>query len=184
MNPHSTPAQQPDQPTDRPKERQRDRWRGHPLFARMYARTAPAMERGGVNEHRRALLAGVSGRVLEVGAGTGANFAHYPPQVTGVVAVEPEPYLRRLASDAAAAVPVPVTVTDGRAEHLPAGDHTFDAVVVCLMLCSVPDREAALAEMFRVLKPGGQLHVFEHVRAESPRCAGCNGPWTPPSGRC
>jgi ubiquinone/menaquinone biosynthesis C-methylase UbiE len=144
------------------------RRRGHPLFARCYARVAPAMDDGGVTEHRRALLAGTTGRVLEVGAGTGANFPHYPPGVTEVIAVEPEPHLRHLAETAAATAPVPVTVTDGVAEHLAAPDRGFDAVVACLMLCSVRDRDAALAEMLRVLRPGGRLHFFEHVRAEGP----------------
>ncbi|MFD0902158.1 class I SAM-dependent methyltransferase [Actinomadura sediminis] len=137
-------------------------------FARFYARVAPAMDVGGVTEHRRALLAGVAGRVLEVGAGTGANFPHYPPEVTEVIAVEPEPHLRRLAETAARAARVPVTVTDGVAEHLAAPDRDADAVVACLMLCSVHDRDTALAEMFRVLRPGGRLHFFEHVRADHP----------------
>jgi ubiquinone/menaquinone biosynthesis C-methylase UbiE len=147
---------------------QTPRRRGHPLFARFYARVAPAMEEGGVTEHRRALLTGATGRVLEVGAGTGANFPHYPPEVTEVVAVEPEPRLRRLAETAVAAAPIPVTVTNGIAEHLAAPDGSFDTVVACLMLCSVHDRDAALAEMFRVLRPGGRLHFFEHARAEQP----------------
>lgn len=142
------------------------RRRGHPLFARFYARVAPAMEASGVAEHRRDLLAGAAGRVLEVGAGTGANFLHYPPEATGVIAVEPEPRLRRLAEAVAASAPVPVTVIDGVAEHLAAPDREFDAVVACLVLCSVRDRDAALAEMMRVLRPGGRLHFFEHTRAE------------------
>ena len=139
----------------------------HPIFARLYARLSPAMDRGGLAEHRAALVADAAGRVMEVGAGAGANFAHYPSQVTEVTAVEPEPYLRRVARAAAGAAPVPVTVVDGRAEHLPAGDRTFDAVVACLMLCSV-DADAALAEMFRVLKPGGRLLFLEHVVADTP----------------
>ncbi|SPT64159.1 MULTISPECIES: class I SAM-dependent methyltransferase [Actinomadura] len=143
------------------------RRQGHPLFARMYARLAPAMEDGGVTMYRRELLTGIAGRVLEVGAGTGANFAHYPPQVTDVVAVEPEPRLRALAERAAPDAPVPVTVIDGVAEHLAAPDAAFDAVVACLVLCSIGDRDAALAEMYRVLRPGGRLHVFEHVSAET-----------------
>ncbi|GAA1831434.1 class I SAM-dependent methyltransferase [Actinomadura chokoriensis] len=142
--------------------------RGRPLFARFYARVAPAMDDGGVTEHRRALLAGTAGRVLEVGAGTGANFPYYPAEVTEVIAVEPEPHLRHLAETAAAAASVPVTVIDGIAEHLAVPDRDVDAVVACLMLCSVRDRDAALAEMLRVLRPGGRLHFFEHVRAEAP----------------
>lgn len=143
-------------------------YRRHPIFARYYVRVVPAMDRGGVAEHRRALLAGTRGRVIEVGAGPGMNFAHYPEGVDEVFAVEPEPRLRALAAAAARTAPVPVTVAGGVAEDLPAGDQSFDAAVVCLMLCSVDDRDAALSELFRVLKPGGRLHVFEHVRAASP----------------
>jgi SAM-dependent methyltransferase len=82
----------------------------HPIFARVYARISPAMDAQGALEHRRALLAGLAGRVLEVGAGNGLNFAHYPPAVTEVLAVEPEPYLRGLAQAAAGQAPVPVRV--------------------------------------------------------------------------
>lgn len=145
--------------------------RGHPIFARFYTRIGPAMARGGVTEHRTALLAGARGRVIETGAGSGLNFAHYPPAVDEVLAVEPEPRLRALAAGAARTAPVPVTVIDGIAEALPAGDQQFDTAVACLMLCSVTDPDAALAELFRVLRPGGRLHVFEHVQARSPRLA-------------
>ncbi|WP_067826808.1 class I SAM-dependent methyltransferase [Actinomadura kijaniata] len=141
--------------------------RRHRLFARCYGRLSPAMEQG-VAEHRRTLLRAAAGHVLEVGAGAGANFAHYPAGVTRVLAVEPEPHLRRLAGAAAREAPVPVQVVDGVAERLEVPDESFDAVVACLVLCSVGDRHAALAEMFRVLRPGGRLHFFEHVPAQSP----------------
>ncbi|GGK84164.1 class I SAM-dependent methyltransferase [Planomonospora sp. ID91781] len=139
----------------------------HPLFARCYARLSRVVEDRGLAAHRRALLAGLSGRVIEVGAGNGLNFAHYPPAVTGVLAVEPEPRLRRLARAAAAVAPVPVEVTDGLAEHLPAADGAFDAAVAALVLCSLPDPHAGLAEMRRVLAGGGRLRFLEHVRAGS-----------------
>ncbi|MGY1593584.1 class I SAM-dependent methyltransferase [Geodermatophilus sp. SYSU D00708] len=138
----------------------------HPLFARFYARLAPAMERSGAGEHRQRLLAEVSGRVVEVGAGTGANFAHFPASVTEVVAVEPEAYLRARAAEAARHARVPVTVVDGVADRLPAGDAEFDAAVVTLVLCSVPDPDGALREISRVLRPGGRLYFWEHVRAD------------------
>ena len=144
------------------------RRRNHPLFARIFARASPAMDAEGAADHRRLLLAGAEGRVIEVGAGTGANFVHYPPAVTGVLAVEPEPYLRRLAVEAAARAPVPVEVVDGCAERLPAGDGAFDVAVASLVLCSVPDQRAALLEMRRVVRPGGQLRFYEHVRAGTP----------------
>jgi ubiquinone/menaquinone biosynthesis C-methylase UbiE len=143
----------------------------HPVFARIYERLAPGMDAAGAAEHRRELLAGLSGRVAEVGAGAGANFRHYPAEVTDVVAIEPEPHLRGLAEKAARTAPVPVTVREGLAGSIPLEDEGVDAVVASLMLCSVPDQGAALTEMRRVLRPGGELRFYEHVRAGDPRLA-------------
>ena len=141
--------------------------RRHPIFARVYARISPAMDAQGAAEHRRTLLAGLAGRVLEVGAGNGLNFAHYPPAVTEVLAVEPEPYLRGLAHLAADQAPAPVRVVDGTADVLPTPDASMDAAVASLVLCSVPDQARALAELYRVLRPGGELRFFEHVQADT-----------------
>ncbi|WP_340557933.1 class I SAM-dependent methyltransferase [Streptomyces sp. GSL17-111] len=139
------------------------------MFARLYARLAgPALERAGVDEHRRSLLAGLTGEVVEIGAGNGLNFPHYPAAVRRVVAVEPERHLREMAGRAARTAPVPVEVVDGAAERLPFPDGSFDAAVACLVLCSVADQERALGELRRVLRPGGELRFFEHVRSESP----------------
>jgi ubiquinone/menaquinone biosynthesis C-methylase UbiE len=124
-----------------------------------------------IGDHRRRLLAGLQGRVLEVGAGNGLNFPHYPATVTEVLAVEPEPYLRRLALAAAHKAPVPIRVTDGIAEALPGPDAAFDAVVASLVLCTVTDPDQALAEVRRVLRPGGMLRFYAHVRATDPRLA-------------
>jgi hypothetical protein len=106
------------------------------------------------------------GEVVEIGAGHGGNFPHYPRTVTRVLAVEPEPRLCAIARAAAADGPVPIEVTDGLADHLPAAGHSMDAAVFCLVLCSVPDPAAALREARRILTPAGQLRVLEHVRAD------------------
>jgi SAM-dependent methyltransferase len=135
----------------------------HPVFARVYARVAEMAERRGGAEHRRKLLAGLSGRVIEVGAGSGANFTHYPTSVNEVIAVEPEPYLRERAQLAAARAPVPVYVEDGDADQLPGEAQSFDAGIVALVLCTVPDQQRALAELYRVIRPGGELRFYEHV---------------------
>lgn len=139
-----------------------------PWFSRFYARMSPRMETEGMAELRRELLGELSGRVVEVGAGNGLNFAHYPNAVTGVVAVEPEPRLRALARDAAAVAPVPVEVVPGMADQQPLPDGSVDAAVLCLAMCSFPDRPAALAELRRVLCPGGMLRFLEHTRAVTP----------------
>jgi SAM-dependent methyltransferase len=100
----------------------------HPLFARVYARVGHLMDTE-IGDHRRRLLAGLTGRVLEVGAGNGLNFPYYPATVTEVLAIEPEPYLRRLALAPASQASVPIRVVDGTAEALPAPDGAVDAVV-------------------------------------------------------
>lgn len=143
----------------------------HPIFSRCYARLAPMEEKRGADAHRRELLADLSGRVVEVGAGTGINFAYYPDTVTEVLAVEPEPYLRTIATNAARLAPVPVTVLDGVADQLPLQDESCDAAVVSLVLCSVPDQASALTELHRVIRPGGGLRFYEYVRASTPRIA-------------
>ena len=137
----------------------------HPIFARCYGLTARFIETD-FARRRQELLAGVSGRVIEVGAGDGANFRHYPAATREVLAVEPEPYLRRRAERAASSAPVPVSVRDDVAEALSAGDDEFDAAVMSLVLCTVSEQGQALAELRRVLRPAGELRFFEHVRSE------------------
>jgi ubiquinone/menaquinone biosynthesis C-methylase UbiE len=142
----------------------------HPIFARFFDRLSRLMERD-IGEHRDELLAGLAGRVVEIGAGNGINFGHYPETVEEVIALEPEAYLRGKAERAAATVSVPVAVGDAAADPLPLENAGFDAGVASLVLCTVPDQARALAELRRVLKPGGELRFMEHVRSPHPRKA-------------
>ena len=138
----------------------------HPVFARIFSAGEGLMDRV-ESQNRRELNAGLSGRVIEVGCGSGPNFAYYPATVTEVLGVEPEEFFRAEASDAAAAAPVPIRVVAGVADRLPAENGAFDAVVASHVLCTVPDQASALAEMARVLRPGGELRFYEHVAALS-----------------
>jgi ubiquinone/menaquinone biosynthesis C-methylase UbiE len=113
------------------------------------------------------LLGDLAGVVVEVGCGRGRIFERYPSTVGRLVAVEPDADLRAAAALAASRVPFPVEVVDGVGERLPLPDGSADAVVFSEVLCSVPDQRAVLAEARRVLRPGGQLRVFEHVAASS-----------------
>ena len=142
----------------------------NPIFARVLVRMR-RHETPEQLEHRRELLAGLTGTVLDLGAGDGANFPHFPDSVTEVVAVEPEPYLRAQATRNAARAALPVRVIDALADHLPFEDESVDAAGVGLVLCSVPDQHAALAELRRVIKPGGELRFYEHVLARDRRLA-------------
>jgi ubiquinone/menaquinone biosynthesis C-methylase UbiE len=139
-----------------------------PLFSRLYPHMSKAMEQAGMTEHRRTLLAGLTGEVIEIGAGDGANFTHYPPTVTHVLAVEPEPHLRRLAQSAAQQAPVSIHVVAGSAERLSVPDESFDAAVFSFVLCTVPDPNVVLGEALHALRPGGQLRFLEHIRADTP----------------
>jgi SAM-dependent methyltransferase len=136
-----------------------------PRFARIYVRGAPTAEERGAAEHRDRLLEGLRGSVVEIGAGSGLNFAHYPEDVSEVVALEPEPTLRAEAEAAAARAGVAVRVLPGVADELPLEDASVDAAVASLVLCSVPEPSRALAELRRVLRPGGELRFYEHVIA-------------------
>jgi SAM-dependent methyltransferase len=137
----------------------------NPFFVWFYRRASRTAEKRGESEHRKRALEGLSGRVVEIGAGNGANFDLYPDTVGEVIAVEPEPRFRKLAEQAAGAASVPVTVTAGLADRLPLEDASVDAGVASLVLCTVPDPAAALAELRRVLRPGGELRFYEHVHA-------------------
>jgi ubiquinone/menaquinone biosynthesis C-methylase UbiE len=138
------------------------------LFARFFHRFCGRDRGQGERELRRELLAGASGRVVEVGAGNGINFEHYPASVGELIAVEPEPYLRRQAQKAAVDAPIPVRVVPGVAASLGLEQDAVDVVVVCGVLCSVPDQHLALLEFRRVLRAGGELRFYEHVRSRRP----------------
>lgn len=140
----------------------------HPYFARLYSRISRWLELHGNSENRRRLVAPMTGSVIEVGAGNGLNFAYYPHTVTRVLAVEPESRLRAEAKSAAAAAPVAIDVISARAEQLPVSDDRFDGAVLSLVLCSVADEQAVLAELRRVVRPGGQVRFYEHARSPRP----------------
>jgi 2-polyprenyl-3-methyl-5-hydroxy-6-metoxy-1,4-benzoquinol methylase len=133
----------------------------HPFFARIWP-TIAEHETPKMRELRRDNLAGLSGRVLEVGAGTGTNFELYPDSVAQVVAVEPEQRLVVRAREAAAAAVVPIEVTNRTVESFSA-DEPFDAVVCSLVLCSVVEPESVLQQLLSLLRPVGELRYLEHI---------------------
>jgi ubiquinone/menaquinone biosynthesis C-methylase UbiE len=161
----------------------------HPLFARLYARLSGRMERE-LWRYRKELIPGLTGKVVEVGAGDGRNFSYYDEATDEVFAVEPEPYLRSVAEDRASDAGCPIKLVDGTAESLPFEDGEFDVAVCCLVLCSVDDQAAALQEIRRVLKPGGSLRFLEHVQSGRPwkarvqRFLDRSGVWPTISGNC
>jgi ubiquinone/menaquinone biosynthesis C-methylase UbiE len=138
---------------------------GHRWFAALYDKLSGSDERGVLGAMRRQLLADLAGDVLEIGAGTGANFEHYPPTAR-VTALEPDPFMLKRAQEKLAALERSnVTLQQAPAERLPFRDASFDAVVSTLVLCTVRDVSQSLAEIRRVLRQGGRLHFIEHVRA-------------------
>lgn len=124
-----------------------------------------ALSSGRFERYRRELLATATGRVLELGSGTGLNLPHYPGRVVRVDGVDPNPGMHGLARRRAAEVPQEVELHETRAEELPFDDATFDTAVSTWTLCSVDDVDRVLAEVHRVLKPGGRLLFVEHGRA-------------------
>jgi ubiquinone/menaquinone biosynthesis C-methylase UbiE len=141
------------------------------IFAAGYDRVMAESERLTLRPHRAALLATASGRVLEIGGGTGANLAHYGDRVSELVITEPEePMLRRLQRRSREGRIRPQLVT-AAAEELPFDGESFDAAVSTLVLCTVTDQRRALGELHRVLRPGGRLVFIEHVRSDAPRLA-------------
>ncbi len=142
--------------------------KGHRVFAAIYDRLNARAERTWLGKRRADLVARATGVVLEIGAGTGANLTHYHG-VARVVAAEPDPAMRARLISRLNGATVPVEVSDAPAEHLELPDASVDTVVCTLVLCSVDDPDATLSELRRVLRPGGQLLVLEHVRGEGRR---------------
>jgi SAM-dependent methyltransferase len=152
-------------------------------FSAAYDRGFKGAEDAGLREMRRELLAQAQGRVLELGAGTGLNLDHYPEAIESLTMVEPDPHmtkqLRQKLADSGRSAEISVVEAPG--EDLPFPDGSFDTVVVTLVLCTVPDQAASLAEIKRVLAPRGQLLFLEHVRAHEDGLAKwqdrLEGPW-------
>ncbi len=140
----------------------------HPCLAAAYDLVVP--ERTLFADHRAYLVEGLSGRVLDLGAGTGATFPHVAGTVDrGVLelhAIEPDPHMRRRAERRAADLDLAVELRDGRAESLPYPADTFDVVLASLVFCTIADPDAAMAEVARVVKAGGEFRFFEHVHAD------------------
>lgn len=139
------------------------------LTSRLYDRFMRPAEEACLRRWRREILAGLGGRVLEIGPGTGLNLPLYPPAVRELVLAEPDRHMRaRLEAKVAQSAVGAVDVLDAVASGIPAPDAAFDNVVCTFVLCSVPDQPAALAEIRRVLRPGGTLAFLEHVATDAP----------------
>ena len=147
-------------------------------FARIYDRALAESEEAGMRERRRALLARARGRTVELGSGTGLNFAHYPEAVGELILTEPFPPMAKRLRERAR---TNATVIEAPADRLPLPDASADTVVSTLVLCTVDDVPATLAEIARVLRPGGRLLFAEHVRSDDPKLARwqdrLEGPW-------
>nr|WP_027415146.1 class I SAM-dependent methyltransferase [Aneurinibacillus terranovensis] len=136
-------------------------------FPRLYDTLMEPLERRGLRDIRKNLIRKASGKVLEIGSGTGFNFPYYE-QAEKVVAIEPEPLMREQSLEKAKTVRIPIEVILAGAEALPFPDNTFDTVVGTLVLCTIPNPSKALAEIRRVCKSDGTVLFFEHVRLSDP----------------
>ncbi|WP_432838850.1 class I SAM-dependent methyltransferase [Dactylosporangium sp. CA-092794] len=144
---------------------------GKYVFAGMYDRFLARVEKHGLSEKRAEMLAPAYGRTIELGTGTGLNLPHYPDAVTELVLTEPYPPMVAKLQEKVRDYPRPVQLTVAGAEKLPFPDASFDTVAAAMILCTVPDPGPALAEISRVLKPGGQYLFLEHVRHADPKVA-------------
>jgi SAM-dependent methyltransferase len=158
------------------------------ILALLYDPTVCLGEIAGMRRRRRTVLRGARGRVVEIGAGTGLNIAHYPDGITDLVLIEPVPGMRRRLARRLQRHERVARIVDAPAERLPLADASVDTVVSTLVLCTVDDPERALGEIARVLRPDGQLLFIEHVRASSRFLAACQEkllePWRRFGGGC
>ncbi len=141
--------------------------KGHKWFAAIYDKMLASEEKKFLGAIRAEMLKDVTGNVLEIGAGTGANFQYYQPGAD-VTAIEPDPYMLERAKTRASEAKVAIELRQVAAEELPFPDASFDFVIDTLVLCSVSDPRKVLSEIKRVLKPGGELRLYEHVRYKNP----------------
>jgi ubiquinone/menaquinone biosynthesis C-methylase UbiE len=159
-----------------------------PMLALLYDPFLWLGEIAGMRRRRSAVLGGARGRVVEIGAGTGLNIAHYPDEIAELVLTEPEPAMRRRLARRLQRYARVARIIDAPAERLPLADESVDTVVSTLALCTVTDPERALREIARVLRPDGQLLFIEHVRASSRFLAACQDslfqPWFRFAGGC
>jgi ubiquinone/menaquinone biosynthesis C-methylase UbiE len=140
-------------------------------FSALYDRMTRATEEAGLREMRRQTLAQARGRTIDIGSGTGANIGLYPEAVTGLVFAEPDPHMIKRLRPRVREAGLDAEVVQAPAERLPFEDSSFDTAAFTLVLCTVPDPAAALAEAGRILKPGGRLLFVEHVRSKDPGAA-------------
>jgi SAM-dependent methyltransferase len=151
------------------------------VFSALYDNLMQGTEEAGLRDMRRETLAAAAGRTIDIGSGTGANLGLYPEGITGLVLVEPDPHMVKRLRPRAREAGVDAEVIEAPAERLPFEDASFDTAIYTLVLCTVPDQAAALAETARILKPGGKLLFVEHVRARDARAARwqdrLHGPW-------
>jgi ubiquinone/menaquinone biosynthesis C-methylase UbiE len=141
--------------------------KGHKWFAAIYDKMLASQEKRYLGALRAEMLKDLKGEILEIGAGTGANFQYYPEGLH-VAAIEPDPYMMERARRRAGELPANIELHQTAAETLPFQDGSFDYVIDTLVLCSVRDPRKVLSEIKRVLKPGGELRVYEHVRYQNP----------------
>jgi ubiquinone/menaquinone biosynthesis C-methylase UbiE len=150
-------------------------------FTAFYDRAMKSTEEAGMREKRREVLSEAAGRTIDIGAGTGLNLELFPPGVSELVLAEPDPHMLKKLEEKLSTSSREASVIQSPAEKLPFPDDSFDTAVFTLVLCTVPDPAAALAEAARLLRPGGKLLFLEHVRSEEPGLARwqdrLEGPW-------